>query len=273
MTGSKTVSLSRSASRTASKSKTNTPTPSVTKTPTGTSSSTDTPTPTQSTTSSTTLTVTSTVTPSGTQTSTLTPTSSPTGTSSPSSSETSTLTPTQTSSKTPISTPLSSSISPSTTHFPSAEPPLPSESSKPQIFESITPSLSPTFSNSLQICGNLCNMIPNDEIVPLVDYTYEYLDITAEGNNIGSVIISQSSYTDAGYLIITAGVISSDTDTSRVLSPIVDLTLLDSSGNEISIFENSVELCLEVDPAAGEVCSYFLTYILQLLTLNRITYA
>merc|ERR1712000_339874 len=41
-------------------------------------------------------------------------------------------------------------------------------------------------------------------------------------------------------------------DVSLVLSPIVPLTLLDASGNEISILENSVELCLEVDPAAGD---------------------
>ena len=229
-------------------------------TQTSTSSPTGTVTQTRSSTGTTTQTFTSTQTPSLTETSTPTSTPSPTGTNSPSSSETSTLTPTGTASKTSSQSPVSKSPTPSITLFPSAAPPIPSKSPNPEPIESTTSTVTPTATKSpFTLCGSLCDQVPDDEVIPIVDEPDESMDIISEENNIGTVTLPPGTNTAAGFLIITQAIISNDTDISQVLSPIVELTLLDSSGNEISILENSVELCLEVDPSAGEVCvsSYF----------------
>ena len=124
-----------------------------------------------------------------------------------------------------------------------------------------TPSASISASVSLSVlrdglCGGVCGQVPDDDLIPIKEGDDEMLDITSGRNNIGAIGLNQGTRTTSGFLIISEAIISNDTDVSLVLSPIVELTLLDDNGNEISILENSVELCLEVDPAAGDVSIY-----------------
>ena len=231
----------------------------------GSDSSTRTPTATGTTTSSatptSTLTITSTPTPTSTGTSSNTFTPTATATTSGTGTQTPTVTPSTTISASASTSGISMSNTPSASFSLSiVAPEIPTTTATATDTPSITvsPSVTPMF---FELCGSLCNEQPDEEYIPVVDGKDN--EITSiEGNNIGSVAFDTKNgvQTAQGLLIISEAVISNDTDISLVLSPIVSLTLLDDAGNEISILENSVELCLEVDPAAGDedLCLSFL---------------
>ena len=84
--------------------------------------------------------------------------------------------------------------------------------------------------------------------------------ISTDDNNIGSVVLS-ARQTKNGFLIISQANVSSEVDTSNILSPIVELTLLDAQGNEISTLDNSVTLCLDVGTQEQSVIFLFFFWI------------
>lgn len=83
--------------------------------------------------------------------------------------------------------------------------------------------------------------------------------ISTNDNTIGSVVLDRRQ-TRNGFLIISQANVSSEVDTSNILSPIVELTLLDAQGNEISTLYNSVTLCLDVgvQESSEDLCLSYL---------------
>jgi hypothetical protein len=80
-----------------------------------------------------------------------------------------------------------------------------------------------------------------------------------EGNNVGAVVIpNQQQQTGSGILVISSAIVPNNTDLSLVLSPIVELTLFDENGNEISLLDNSIQVCLEVESTDENLCLSYL---------------
>jgi hypothetical protein len=98
------------------------------------------------------------------------------------------------------------------------------------------------------LCGAGCG-VSSEEVIPGEDTGGGVDIIDEENNNVGSISLGNSTITlvEGGFLIISAAKVSTDTDVSQVVSSIIDVTLLDANGNEISLLDNSVRICLEVN--------------------------
>jgi hypothetical protein len=138
----------------------------------------------------------------------------------------------------------------------------PSRSESPPLHITVTPSISgspsPSQSKQIVICGNQCNYVPDDSISEVQQNSSVPITVD-ETNNVGAVVINSNTIkTASGILVISEAVIPTNTDLSLVLSSIVELTLFDSDGNEISLLENSVKVCLEVPETEEDLCLSYL---------------
>ena len=102
-----------------------------------------------------------------------------------------------------------------------------------------------------------CSLIPQQIIVPVGSTGDESATLVDQNGNVqGTILIPSSVLQGAGTVTVASASLESGVDTSKVGSIALNVTLLDSSGNEITQLDSNVELCLQVQDNSKDVSHF-----------------